>query len=599
MLPPISVDLMISNMKMLLDAKQYSSAELLGNFIISLPSLCKSNNNISSVTAHYTSLIMFADAVSAQQQYARATKYYKASLELINKAMTMSSGHTSLFNSQSNKQQSNQNNANTVLLKQQEYDIRYKMAICQINLKKINLAVSYVRIFNIVTFTGDTQLSHRLLESIPASNRNLAVHLTLARLYRDSGNVMRDKTKDAISCFKEALRLCPLCIEAYNALKELGEEPEVLLHQLLSKQSTVNANIDSTWIPALAQSQIELKRNQPQKSLYLLKRLESRFHGNLYLLEKLAISYLNNDEPSIINTMNTFHKLRTIDSFYVGSMDIYCSLLKRRQLQLELNKVCSDLVNNNPNCVESWTSVALYHSLKENNEKALENVDRALSIRESHAYAHALKGDIFMSLEEPKEALPSLERAFALSKTIFNARELVRCHLFLNQLSEALNVARTIHRMSPDYSKSKALVGMVLANQPEERDKARTILNEALTISPYCIDSVLTMSKLNLVEGKTQDAIDLLQKQLDYQETDLMHTEMATIYMSKEMYDDAMKHLNAALEINPQYEAARNGLHRLDLILKGFDPDQMEDGVDEEDMELRDEDEEEIEDLEE
>eukprot|EP01133_Synstelium_polycarpum_P013339 gene13339-15688_t len=495
---------------------------------------------------------MFADSIYGQRQYIRALKYYKSAVELVIKAPSPA--------------------------KVAEYDIRYKMALCYVNARKPSLAISH-------------------LEVIPANVRTLAMHLTLGRLYKESGGPGRDRS--AIKCFQAALLLCPLCIEAVIAIKELDEDPEPTIAMNLKSSHTANATIDSSWITLVAQAQVELKRNQPQKSLFILKRLEQKFSGNLYLIERLALSYLFSDEPSIINTINTFQKLRQIDAYYIGSMDVYCALLKRRQLQYELNKVCHEMVNASPHCPESWTSVALYYYLRDNNEKALENVDRAISIRETHAYAHSLRGEIFLALEEPKDALPSLERAFQLSKNILTARELVRCHLFLNQLGEALAVAQAIHRMSPDYSKSMALVGMVLANQPEERGKARKILQEALALAPYCIDSILTLSKLDLVEGKTQEAIDLLQKQLEYQETDLMHTEMANIYVTKLMYDDAMRHYNAALEINPQYDAAKTGLDRLIMLIKGIDPDQED--IDDEDVldddDVLDEEDEEDEDL--
>eukprot|EP01132_Coremiostelium_polycephalum_P002584 gene2584-3201_t len=417
--------------------------------------------------------------------------------------------------------------------------------------------------------------------------------MTLTRLYKDLG---REKSKECIVCYKEILRLCPLCLEAIIALKEFGEDYESILSLSLNKQqqqqmnnntnTAINnkliipnlpssiQNVDSSWIPILSQTILEMKRNQPQKSLFLLKKLESKFINNLFILEKMAITYQYHDEPSIINTVNTFQKIRLLDPYYIGSMDIYCSLLKRRSLQFEMNKICHDLVTTNPHSPETWTSLALYYFFKENVEKAVENVDRAIGIRDTHTAAHSLRGEIFLSLDEPKEALPSLEKAFHLSKNILTARELVRCHLFLNQMKEALNVAKTIHSLSPDYSKSMALMGMVLANQPEERTEARRILTEALALAPNCIDTVMTLSKLNVVEGKIQEAIDMLLKQLEYQETDLMHTEIAGVYTLKEMYSEAMAHYNSALEINSQYEPASRGLARLELIMKGIDPDQ-------------------------
>ncbi|EGG23365.1 anaphase promoting complex subunit 7 [Cavenderia fasciculata] len=564
-------------MKMLLDVRQFTSAELLGNFIVSLPllstnniTLAFSNQNNQLVQWIYQALIMFADSIYGQSQYLRALKYYKNALDIVIKAINQSASQASSLHQQqpaavgNNLFGTNSHFPKSLMdikqLKSIEYDLRYKIALCFINTKKINLAISY-------------------LESIPNTSRSLDINLTMARLYKDMSGVGKERTKDAILCFKEVLRICPLCIEATIAIKELGEDPELFLTQVLHKQPISNANIDSSWIPALALSQFELKRNQPQK--------------------KLALSYLYHDEPSIINTINTFHKIRQYDSYYTNSMDIYCSLLKRRQLQFELNKVCHDLLNTNSGAPESWTSVALYYFLKENNEKAMECVDRAISLRETHPFSHSLKGEIYLSLEDPKSALPWLDRAFQLSKNILTARELVRCHLFLNQINEALMVAQAIHRMSPEYSKSMSLVGMVLANQPEERPRARKILSEALVLSPHCIDTVLTLSKLNMVEGKLQEALDLIQKQLEYQETDLMHTEMANIYVTKENYEDAMRHYNSALEINHQYEPAIRGLHRLELIMKGIDPDQEEeeleddeeideDELDEDDMEEED-----------
>ncbi|KAF2075344.1 hypothetical protein CYY_003373 [Polysphondylium violaceum] len=531
-MPNISIDHMINNFKLLVDSKQYSSGELLGNFIVPIQKTA-----LQSVTT----FSLFGDCLFGKSEYVRALKYFKSSLDTLFK-------HNSTL-------------GNTIdPTKSLEYDLKYKISTCYNRLGRFTLSLSY-------------------LEAIPLGSRNLEIHLTLARLYRDTG---KDKSKDCINSYREALKICPLCIEAINALKELGENLETLLttsikqqqQQLQQQQSISNLNIDLSWIPLYSQSQIEIKKNEPHKSLLLLKKIDSKYPSNLLVLEKLALAYLYHDEPSIINTFNIFQRIRSIDPYYIGSMDIFCSLLKRRSLQYELNKVCNDLVASNPNSAETWTSVALHFFLKENVEKALENVDRALSIKETHDFAHSLKGEIFLSLDDPVDALPSLSRAFQLSKNILTARELVRCHLILNQMKEAYLVAETIHKLSPEYSKSMALLGMVLANQPEERDEARKILSKALSLSPHCTDTVLTLSKLNVVEGRFEEAIDMLKTQLEYQETDLMHTEIATVYMNKEMHDEAMIHYNNALEINSQYEPAIRGLDRLQLIMKGIDPDQ-------------------------
>ncbi|KAN0022387.1 hypothetical protein ACTFIU_004568 [Dictyostelium citrinum] len=551
-LPMVSVELMISNLRILVESKQYSSAEFLGNFVISIPNQQKTPHQ------NLISFSLFADSLFGKNEFVRSLKYYKQSLDILFKVYNNPNNNNNINN---NKQQDFDN-------KQFEYELKYKISLCYIKINRNNLAISY-------------------LESIPFNSRGLDSHLTIARLYKDLG---KEKSKECIISYKEVIKLCPLCLEAINALKEMGENLDQVLIPSINKFQQKNNNnsnnvIDLSWISLLSMSQYEMKRNQPEKSLILLKKVESKFSTNLYVLEKLALSYLYHDEPSIINTFNIFQKIRLLDPYYIGSMDIFCSLLKRRSLQFELNKVCNDLVASNPYCAETWTSVALFYFLKENVEKSLENVDRAISIKESHEFAHSLKGEILLSLDEPREALPSLERAFQLSKNILTARELVRCHLILNQMKEALVVAETINNLSPDYSKTMALLGMVLANQPEEREEARKILTKALALSPHCTDTVLTLSKLNVVEGRFQEAIDILNNQLEYQETDLMHTEIAGVYLTKDYHEEAMIHYNSALEINPQYEPASRGIARLELIMKGIDPDQELDQENEDDQE--------------
>ncbi|EGC36206.1 hypothetical protein DICPUDRAFT_151347 [Dictyostelium purpureum] len=570
----VSVEFMISNLKLLVDSKQYQSAELLGNFIISIPNTQKTaHNNIVSFS-------LFADTLFGKNEFIRSLKYYKQCLDVLFK----------VYNNPNLKEKELLLSSipSTFDSKQFEYDLKYKISICYNKISRHSLALSY-------------------LESIPFGSRNFEVHLTISRLYKELG---KEKTRECIISLKEALKICPLCIEAIDLLKEIGENVESILVPSISiyqQQMINNSNknikknieseniIDLSWISLLSMSQMEMKKNSPEKSISLLKKIESKYSTNLYVLEKLALAYLYHDEPSIVNTFNIFQKIRILDPYYVSSMDVFCSLLKRRGLPLELNKVCNDLVTANPNSAETWTSVSLLYFFKENIEKSIENVDRAISINESHEFAHSLRGEILLSLDEPREALPSLERAFQLSKNILTARELVRCHLILNQMREALFVAETINQLSPECSKTMALLGMVLANQPEEREKARKILSKALSLSPHCTDTVLTLSKLNVVEGRFQEAVDILNNQLEYQETDLMHTEIATVYLTKDMHEEAMIHFNSALEINPQYEPASRGLARLEMIMKGIDPDQ--ESIEEtDDQEENVEDEDEVED---
>eukprot|EP00245_Coleochaete_scutata_P013094 TRINITY_DN5224_c0_g5_i1.p1 TRINITY_DN5224_c0_g5~~TRINITY_DN5224_c0_g5_i1.p1 ORF type:complete len:170 (-),score=51.72 TRINITY_DN5224_c0_g5_i1:81-530(-) len=120
------------------------------------------------------------------------------------------------------------------------------------------------------------------------------------------------------------------------------------------------------------------------------------------------------------------------------------------------------------------------------------------------------------------------------------------------------------------------LLGDVFASQSETRDKARKCFNDALKLDPACMDAVISMAELYKAEDRFDDAVNLLQKHLRTGTTDMLHAELAKVLVAANKFGDALSHYNAALSINPKNEVARKGLERLEKMMKGVDPDALE-----------------------
>ncbi|KAL8524971.1 hypothetical protein ACS0TY_014558 [Phlomoides rotata] len=541
----------------LLDHGLYSSAQMLGCFAVSSTSI----NSENSPHLKAESLVLFGDSLSREKEYRRAIQIYKQALQyhkILPKQNSTTTPITRSAFSLSNRS-SSPNSCNTSAINENE-QVKFKIATCHGSL-------------------GENRAALAEMEGIPSKSRNLEMNLMMAKLYRNSRH-----TRAAIGCFKECLRNCPYIIEAIIALAELGVSAKDIMSLFPQTPNRSGRppfdHFDcSRWLPRYVEAQCCIASNDYKGGLELFSELLQRFPNNIHILLEMAKVKAvigKNDEA-----IQDFETVRSLDPYVITYMDEYAMLLRLKSDTSKLNKLVNDLLSIDPTKPEVLVALAVLWD-KKDERGALSYAEKSIRIDERHVAGYIMKGNIFLSMNRPESAVVAFRGAQELRPDLRTYQGLVRSYLALSKIKEALYSAREAMKAMPQSAKALKLVGDVHASNTSGREKAKKFYESALRLEPGFLGAALALAELHVIEGRNGDAVSLLQRYLKDWADDSLHVKLAQVFAATNMLQDALSHYHAALRINPQNEAARKGLERLEKLMKGVDPDAPEEDEDNE-----------------
>ncbi|CAI0466716.1 unnamed protein product [Linum tenue] len=465
-----------------------------------------------------------------------------------------------------------------------ENEVKFKIASCHSSLNETRLALAE-------------------MEGIPSKARTLQMSLLMAKLFRNSRH-----NRYAIACYRECLRNCPYVMEAIIALAELGVAAKdiiSLFSQVCSFENhtislsphppenlfefgaypttaifitsyksgrTPFEHIDSNrWLQRYVEAQCCVASNDYKGGLELFAELLQRFPSNIHILLETAKveAIIGKSDEAIVN----FEKVRSLDPFLITYMDEYAILLKGKSDYTKLNKLVHDLLSIDPTRPEVFVALSVLWERKD----------------ERGALSYAEKGNILLSLKRPEVAVIAFRGAHDLRADLRSYQGLVHSYLAFSKTKEALHAAREAMKAMPQSAKALKLVGDVHASNSSGREKAKKFYESALRLEPGYFGAALALAELHCVEGRNGDAVSLLERYVKDWADDSLHVKLAQVYAATNALQEALSHYQAALRLNPQNEAAKKGLERLEKQMKGVDPDAPEE---DEENEVEDADEE-------
>lgn len=541
-------------LQLLIDNNLYDSAEMLGCFLMSSTT---SGIDISpSVRAE--NMVLFADALYGKKEYRRALNVYRTAYhcsKLIPKQSVSGSRNILPIGNRTSS-------ANPIHVSPfNENEVKFKIGLCHMELHDIRAALTE-------------------MEGIPSKLRTLRINLTMGKLYR-----MTSYDRAACISYKECLRQCPYTLEAIVALADMGvalKEIQSVLPQAQSKSGKLPSDLEHVrWLHRYAEAQCAVISQDHKGMSEHFNNLLQRFPNNLHILletAKAEVAVGKNDE-ALLN----FEKARSLDPYNLRGMDEYAMLLRTRADPSELNRLLNDLLLTDPNRPEVWVASAAYWDRRDDKFRALTYAEKSVRVDERHVPGYIIKGNLLLSLNRAEAAVMSFRRAHQLRPDLRSYQGLVRGNLAILRPKDALMAAREALKAMPHSAKAITLVGDVYAHNPDARDKARKFYESALRLEPGYLGAALALADLRSVEGRNEEAIELLEMYLKDWADDSLHTKLAQIYAVINNLDEALSHYAAALRINPDNEAAKKGLERLERQMKGADPDLPEDEENEED----------------
>ncbi|THG23975.1 hypothetical protein TEA_017012 [Camellia sinensis var. sinensis] len=418
------------------------------------------------------------------------------------------------------------------------------------------------------------------MEGIPNKARNLQMNLMMGKLYRNSRH-----TRSSIACYKECLRHCPYVIEAIMALAELGVASKDIISLFpqtpnRSGRPPFDHFDSSRWLHDAVLCFINTFDH-----LFFLCSVMLRPSVALFqmITKKITSSCLKGFklcEPEV----------RSIDPYIVTYMDEYAMLLKIKSEHSKLHKLVHDLLNTDPTRPEAFVALSVLWERKDE-RGALSYAEKSIRIDERHIPGYIMKGNLFLSMNQPQAAVVAFRGAQELRPDLRSYQEteepgvirnscllpgLVHSYLALSKIKEALHAAREAMKAMPQSAKALKLVGDVHASNSGGREKAKKFYESALRLEPGYLGAASALAELHVIEGRNGDAVSLLERYLKDWADDSLHIKLAQVFAATNMLQDALSHYQAALRINPQNEAAKKGLERLEKQMKGVDPDAPE-----------------------
>ncbi|XVF66268.1 hypothetical protein PTKIN_Ptkin10aG0021300 [Pterospermum kingtungense] len=411
------------------------------------------------------------------------------------------------------------------------------------------------------------------MEGIPSKARNLQMSLLMAKLYRNAKH-----NRGAVTCYRECLRQCPYVIEAIIALAELGASAKDIISLFpqtpnRSSRAQLDHTDSSRWLQRYVEAQCCIASNDYKGGLELFSELLQRFPNNIHILLEMAKveAIIGKNDEAIMN----FEKVRSIDPYVLTYMDEYAMLLKMKSDYSKLNKLVHDLLSIDSTRPEA--SVALSVLWERKDERgALSYAEKSIKIDERHIPGYIMKGNLLLSLKRPEAAVMAFRGAQELRADLRSYQGLVHSYLAFSKVKEALYAAREAMKAMPQSAKALKLVGDVHASNSSGREKAKKFYESALRLEPGYLGAALALAELHVIEGRNGDAVSLLERYLKDWADDSLHVKLAQVFAATNMLQDSLSHYQSALRINPQNEAAKKGLERLEKQMKGVDPDAPE-----------------------
>ncbi|KAL5541811.1 hypothetical protein UlMin_009521 [Ulmus minor] len=528
----------------LLDHGLYNSAQMLSCFLVSSPAA----NAETSPHLKAESLVLLGDALFREREFRRAIHTYKQALQYYKIAKQSST--TSRSSLSSNRSSSpNSFNISTI----NENEVKFKIASCHCALNENRQALAEMEQIN--------------------KGRNLQMNLLMGKLYRYARN-----NRSAITCYKECLRQCPYVIEAINALAELGVGVKDIISLFpqtsnRSGRAPFDSFDSSRWLQRYVEAQCCIASNDYKGGLELFTDLLQRFPNNMHLLLEVAKveAIIGKNDEAISN----FEKARSIDPYVMTYMDEYAMLLKMKSDFSKLNKLVHDLLITDPTRPEVFVALSVLWERKDE-RGALSYAEKSIRIDERHIPGYIMKGNLLLTMKRAEAAVIAFRVAQELRPDIRSYQGLVHSFLSLSKIKEALYAAREAMKAMPQSAKALKLVGDVHASNSGGREKAKKFYESALRLEPGYLGAALALAELHVIEGRNGDAVSLLERYLKDWADDSLHVKLAQVFSATNMLQEALSHYQAALRINPQNEAAKMGLDRLEKQMKGVDPDAPE-----------------------
>jgi tetratricopeptide (TPR) repeat protein len=189
---------------------------------------------------------------------------------------------------------------------------------------------------------------------------------------------------------------------------------------------------------------------------------------------------------------------------------------------------------------------------------ALSALDLAAGLRPAWADLHLGRALACAALERRADARAALDEALRLNPRYLAAR-LERALLDAREgfVGEALSAVRALAD-DARVDDARAFAGGLESLERADWDEAAVMLRRALRVAEPDLEQRLERFEALLEEGRPREAADLLREVMRrYEAYPDLHHRLGVAELREGLFDDALVSLGRALELNPDFSAAR------------------------------------------
>ncbi|KAF9332642.1 Anaphase-promoting complex subunit 7 [Podila minutissima] len=385
---------------------------------------------------------------------------------------------------------------------------------------------------------GNYKRAKELLSNIPESERAVKVYLLFIQLARKQSPAETPLLSEK-ACWECIIELQPLALEAYVHLLRLQMALPILLN-------TIPADcIDKPWMKSYLQGMDHFFHMRYKAALAEFRALDMKYPQNVDIKLKVALCYRWLVKRT--DSCRMFAQIRRIDPYVVDDMYHYAAVLLDLEKEQEVSELSQHLLATNDKHPDTWCVLAFNWEHKGQREKALQMVNRALELRPVHSGSLQIKGFIYLS-SAPLKALQFFRDAYNVEKNMATYTGLVECYMMLERYAEAISACKELRRLVPDSAHALAMLGNAMSHSRDHATHtAEEIFREALRIDPACLEASDGLCMILGSQFRNVEALELLDKQIDYNRVDEAHVKKARVYMGLEQWRQALLNYQQAL----------------------------------------------------
>ncbi|NXU17016.1 APC7 protein, partial [Pardalotus punctatus] len=517
----------------------HSNVRLLSGLLLTMSG---NNPELFSPSQKYQLLVYHADSLFHDKEYRNAVSKYTMALQQKKALSKTSKVRPSTGNAASTPQSQ---------CLPSEIEVKYKMAECYTMLKQDKDAIA-------------------ILDGIPSRQRTPKINMMLANLYKKAG-----QERSSVTSYKEVLRQCPLALDAILGLLSLSVKgAEVASMTINIIQSIPNLDWLSVWIKAYA----FVHTGDNTRAINTICSLEKKslLRDNVDLLGSLADLYFRAGDNK--NSILKFEQAQMLDPYLIKGMDVYGYLLAREGRLEDVENLGCRLFNISDQHAEPWVVSGCHSFYSKRYSRALYLGAKAIQLNSNSVQALLLKGAALRNMGRVQEAIIHFREAIRLAPCRLDCYEgLIECYLASNSIREAMVMANNVYKTLGANAQTLTLLATVCLEDPVTQEKAKTLLDKALTQRPDYIKAVVKKAELLSREQKYEDGIALLRNALANQSDCVLHRILGDFLVAVNEYQEAMDQYSIALSLDPNDQKSLEGLQKMEKEESPTDATQEED----------------------